>query len=309
MTVALNDAYTQYTGTGVRVFFEYGFPVLAPGEYAVLVLVDGQVAAHVLQDTGVVLTVAPPLGSIVELFRWTDVDQLRDFVPFAAFPAAKTEDAVDKLIMLKQEGWFRGRMNLVAVPFLSEVELVNDKGDNAHILIWNEHILGAIVNDAGVFAGEVTQDMPEAGSVVEKPDDFAYFQYGASGPIEQQILTTTHYPIENTDGMDLNISLLGGSLDLIPNEPVDMAFAALDGTVTQILISTGPHDEAADMLFAALDGNVTEVLTVLPPEDEAVDMSFAALDGNITDLLVTALMPEEGMDISIALISGSMDPV
>jgi hypothetical protein len=195
------------------------------------------------------------------------------------------------------------------VPFLSEVELVNDKGDNAHILIWNEHILGAIVNDAGVFAGEVTMNMPEAGSVVEKPDDFAYFQYGAAGPIEQQILTTTHYPIENTDGMDLSIALVDGNLTLIPEEDYEFSLLALSGNITQILLTAPTPDEEYEFSLLALDGNITQILLTAPMAEEEYEFSLLALNGSITKKLVTALMPEEGMDLSIALISGSMTPV
>ena len=307
MTVAFNDAYTQYTGTGVRTFFEYGFPVLAPGEYAVKVTVDGLVVAHTLQDTGVVITVAPALGAIVELFRWTDVDQLRDFVPFEAFPAEKTEDSVDKLIMLKQEGWFRGRMNLVAVPFLSEVELVNDKGDNAHILIWNEHLVPEVVNDSGVFAGEVTQNMPEAGSVVEKPDDFVYFQYGSAGPIEQQILTTTLYPIEETDGLDFGLSLQGGLLVTWPTENLDVTFSVVDGNMQEILLDYGPDNDDLDTTFSVVDGNMQVILLTYGPDNDDLDVTFSVVDGNMAPKLVTVDTPDEGLEFGLSLIAGSLE--
>jgi len=280
MAVIFNDAFTQYTGTGSKTFFEFGFPVLEGG--TVVVFVDGLPVAFTLQATGVVIEPAPALNAFIEIFRITNVDQLSNWEEFESFDAAKTEDAVDKQIRLKQEG-FRAGMNLFADPKLDRVILVNDKGDDAHILIWNE-LAGelGVINDAGVFAGLVTTMMPCPGAVVEKPDHFAYFQYGAAQ--EQQILTTTLYPIEVVEGMDLSISLVDGQMNVIPEEEVEFGFAALDGNITPILISTGPHDEA-------------------------VEFAFAALDGNITSKLVSALMPEEGMDISIALVAGSMTPV
>jgi hypothetical protein len=199
-------------------------------------------------------------------------------------------------------------MNLFADPRLDRVILVNDKGNDAHILIWNEHTQESIIiNDAGVFAGLVTQNMPCPGAVVEKPDHFAYFQYGLAGAT--QVLTTTLYPAESLDAMELSISLIAGHMLPIPEEAIDFTFAALDGSITQTLISTGPHDEAADFAFAALDGSITEVLLTTGPHDEAADFTFAALDGDIENKLVEALMPDEAMDISISLIAGSMDPV
>jgi hypothetical protein len=274
----------------------------------VYVLVDGLPVLINQQTTGIVFDNAPILNATIEIFRLTDVTQLSNFEAFESFDAAKTEDAVDKLIMLKQEGWFRAAMNLIAVPELSKVVLVNDKGNDAHILIWNEHTQESIIiNDAGVFAGLVTTNMPCPGAVVEKPDHFAYFQYGLAGAT--QVLTTTLYPAESLDAMELSISLITGYMLPIPEEAIDFSFAALDGNILPILLSTGPHDEEIDFTFAALDGNIETALLSSGPHDEEIDFAFAALDGNIESKLVEALMPDEAMDISIALISGSMDPV
>lgn len=304
MTVIFNDAFTQYTGTGAKTFFEFGFPVLEGGSVAVFV--DGLPVAFTLQATGVVLDPAPALNALIEIFRLTDVTQLSNWEEFESFPAAKTEDAVDKLIMLKQEGHFRAAMNLFADPKLDRVILVNDKGDDAHILIWNETGTSVVINDAGVFAGLVTTMMPCPGAVVEKPDHFAYFQYGA---VEQQILTTTLYPIEVTDGLDLNIALVDGFMFGVGIEDYTFVVAALDGSITQILLTISPENEDYTFVVAALNGSITEILLTIPPENEDYTFVVAALDGNITSKLVNALMPEEGMDLSIALVAGSMTPV
>jgi hypothetical protein len=306
MTIAFNDAYTQYTGTGVRTFFEFGFPIL-PGSQ-VYVLVDGLPVLINQQTTGIVFDDAPILDATIEIFRLTDVTQLRNFEAFESFDAAKTEDAVDKLIMLKQEGWFRAAMNLFADPRLDRVILVNDKGNDAHILIWNEHTQESlIINDAGVFAGLVTQNMPCPGAVVEKPDHFAYFQYGEDGSV--QILTTTLYPAEATDAMEFGIALIAGLMEVVPEEDLEFNFAVLDGDILSILLSTGPHDEALDFNFAVLDGDIELILLSTGPHDEAMEFNFAVLDGNVESKLVEALMPDEAMDFTISLVSGSMTPV
>jgi hypothetical protein len=260
------------------------------------------------QETGIVIDPAPILNAVIQIYRWTDVNQLRDWEPFESFDADKTEAAQDKLIMLKQEGWFRAAMNLIAVPELSKVVLVNDKGDDAHILIWNEHTTDSLViNDAGVFAGLVTQNMPCPGAVVAKPDHFAYFQYGLAG--RTQVLTSTLYPAEELDSMEFSISLVAGLMGPVPVEHVEFNFAALDGDIETILSSTGPHDEAVDFAFEALDGSIETILLSTGPHDDAVEFNFAALDGNIEAKLVEALLPDEAMDITISLIGGAMDPV
>ena len=307
MTVLASDATSQYTGTGARVFFEYGFPVIQ-GEFVVYVLVDGQVVPFTYQETGIVFETAPALGALILMWRWTDVNQLSDFQPFESFPAEKTEDAVDKLIMLKQEGVFRGGMNLVAVPFLSEVEIVNDKGENAHILIWNEHIIGsAIINDAGVFAGEVTQNMPEAEAVVEKPDDFAYFQYGSAGPIEQLILTTTLYPIEEAEGLDFGLSLESGWLLTWPNDDLDVSFSVVGGNMQPILLNYGPDNDDLDVSFSVVDGNMQLTLLNYGPDNDDLDVTFSVIDGNLEPKLVTVDTPDEGLSFGLSLIAGSLE--
>ena len=305
MTIAFNDAYTQYTGTGARTFFEFGFPTLPGG--TVYVLVDGLPVTFTLQETGVVLDPAPVLNAVIEIYRWTNVDQLRDWEAFDSFDAEKTEDAVDKLIMLKQEGWFRGAMNLFADPKLDMVILVNDKGEDAHILIWNEHTDGPVINDAGVFAGEVTQNMPCAGAVVAKPDHFAFFQYGLAG--RTQVLTTTLYPAETLDAMELGISLVSGLLRPIPIEEYEFTLTPLGGNITPILLTAPTQDEDYEFTLIALDGSITTILLTVPTQEEQYEFTLTALDGSITSKLVEAELPDEAMDFGISFISGSMTPV
>jgi hypothetical protein len=305
MTIAFNDAYTQYTGTGAKTFFEFGFPILDGS--AVYVTIDGLPVVFIMQETGVVLDPAPALNAVIEIYRWTNVDQLADFTAFESFDAEKTEDAVDKLIMLKQEGWFRGVMNLFADPKLDMVILVNDKGEDAKILIWNEHTDGPVINDAGVFAGEVTQQMPCPGAVVAKPDHFAFFQYGLAG--RTQVLTTTLYPAETLDAMEIGISLVSGRMDPIPIEEYEFTLVALNGNITPILLTAPTQDEEYEFTLVALNGSITQILLTAPTEEEEYEFTLVALDGNVESKLVEAELPDEAMDIGISLISGSMTPV
>ena len=192
MTIPILDLVTQYTGTGTRTFFEYGFELYE--DSTVYVLVDGVPVSFVEQETGIVISPAPSLGAVIFIFRETETTQKRDFQAFESFPAEKTEGAVDKLILLKQEALiWRAAMNLYSDPYVERLDIVNDKGDDATIYLWNEFF-------AGVFSGLVTTQMPNAGTVVEKPEDFAYFQYGpeyAGGFRDYEViyLMTTEYLI------------------------------------------------------------------------------------------------------------------
>jgi hypothetical protein len=248
MTVlADTQAYVQYTGTGTRVFFEYDFVML--DDSAVYVLVDGQPTEVTQQATGVVFDVAPVVGAEIVIYRITDITQLSDWQSFEAFHGVKTEDAQDKLILLKQEAAiFRAKMNLFADHQLDRVTLVNDKGTDADIFYWNEL-------EAGVFGGEVTQNMPNAGAVVEKPEDFAYFQWGSAALT--QTLTTTLYPLEAQDALEFSVTLAEGSMAPIPEDNMDHGATFLSGTLEDKLVSYEMEPEGMDLTIAFTFGEMT----------------------------------------------------
>jgi hypothetical protein len=198
-------------------------------------------------------------------------------------------------------------MNLFADPKLDMVILVNDKGEDAKILIWNEHTDGPVINDGGVFAGEVTQQMPCPGAVVAKPDHFVFFQYGLAG--RTQVLTTTLYPAEALDGMELGISLVSGRMELIPIEDYEFTITALSGNITQILLTAPTEEEEYEFTLVALNGSITQILLTAPTQDEEYEFTIEALNGSITKKLVEAEMSDQAMDIGISLVSGSMTPV
>jgi hypothetical protein len=302
MTIAFNDAYTQYTGTGAKTFFEFGFPILEGS--AVYVTVDGLPVVFIMQETGVVLDPAPALNAVIEIYRWTNVDQLADFTAFESFDAEKTEDAVDKLIMLKQEGWFRGAMNLFADPKLDMVILVNDKGEDAKILIWNEHTDGPVINDAGVFAGEVTQNMPCPGAVVAKPSHFAFFQYGVGG--REVFLTSRPYPIEFSDGYTATFTPEDGRLFEQIEEGYDGTFTLISGELREVLRSTTMDPEGYEGTFIPLSGNIRVAIKDTTMDPEGYEGTFILIAGELRPALVQYSMLPEGYEGTFTLLSGNL---
>jgi hypothetical protein len=279
MTVPVLDASTQYTGTGSRVFFEYGFDINE--DTGVYVLVDYLDAAYTLQATGIVFDVAPAQGALILIYRITDLTQLRDFQPFESFPADKTESALDKLIYLKGEAIvFRAFCNLLAIHALDRVTIDNDKGTNAEIFIWN-------LNKAGVFAGEVTDDMPNAGTFVEKPWDFVYFQYGVPVPQEFTYYTTTPYPIEVIEEMQFGIDVSGGSLSLVPEDDAE----------TAILLDYGPDEDDVDYGHTLTSIVLTEILLDYGPDEDDADYGHTLTSVTLTNKLVEADTPDEELDL------------
>jgi hypothetical protein len=303
MTVAFNDSYTQYTGTGARTFFEFGFPILDGS--AVYVLVDNLPAAFTMQTTGVVIEPAPVLNAVVEIFRWTNVDQLSNFEAFESFDAEKTEDAVDKLIMLKQEGWHRGAMNLLSDPQLDMVILVNDKGENAHILIWNEHTAeGSVVNDAGVFAGEVTQDMPCPGAVVAKPDHFVYFQYGDVG--QEVFLTSRPYPLEFIDGFEAEGTAVKGRIFPAIVEGYEATATPVSGSLQTVLEAFTYETEGYEAVATPVGGNIRVAIKSFTYETEGYEATAEPQGGTLRTALVQHTYETEGYEATATPIGGNL---
>lgn len=292
---------TQYTGTGSRTYFEYGFTFLEGS--GVKVLVDGVTPVFTQQEGGVVITPAPVLNAIVVLFRLTDVDQLRDWVPFESFDADKTEGACDKLIMLKSEAWYRAAMNLTSEHLLDRVILHNDKGTDAHLLIWNEKhpADNTVVNEAGVFAGEVTEDMPEPGTYVEKPDDFCYFQWGQDAPANELLLTSTPYPIEVEDGVRFGVSLDEVSVWSWPKDDFALNYSVQGGYLTPTLISTGPTEDDLELTYSVAGGYLTPTLLTTGPTEDDMEMGYSVEGGYLTPLLKTVDTRDDGARFAMSL--------
>jgi hypothetical protein len=291
MTV-LNDnpPRSQYIGDGVTEFFAYTFEVKDYSD--IIVAVDDVPTAFVRGATGITITPAPADLAVIDMVRSTTLDQLTDFTAQEAFPPKKTEDAVDKLILLKQEiGFNFATMNLLSQPFLDNVTLVNDVGTDAVIPLWDTL--------TGVFSGLVSTTIPASGAVVAKPLDFVYMQYG--GP-ETQILTTTVYPLETAEALQLSIAISDETeLQPVPVDDGQYGFDVLGVTLTQTLISTEIQDDDGQYGFDVLGVTLSQILIAAGPFDDDGKYGFEVLGVTLEEKLVTVYAPDEALQLSIAL--------
>ena len=277
--------FTQYIGDGVTTYFAFAF--YAPETSGILVYLDDVPSDYERDEGGVTLTPAPGVGVRIDIYRATALTQERDWTAQDAFIADWTEAACDKLILLKQEAAFNlAKMNLVSQPFLDNVTLQNSAGTNAVILIWN-------VETAGVYAGEVAETIPAAGSVVEKPENFVYKQW--QSPAVTQTLTTTLYPVEAYDGLKFGVSIGAASMSKIPIESNTVSFEALSGTLQQILKDGGDYFESNTVTFEGLDGTLVTLFKSVPSKFESNTVTFESLDGTLESKLVTAYTNPEGL--------------
>lgn len=301
MTVLSTDPpYSQYTGTGERVFFEYGFDWAGSTVY---VEVDGVPVTFTQQSTGVVLDVAPALGSSVNIYRDTDITQERDFTAFDGFVSSWTEDALDKLILLKQEAaFFRARTNLAALHYLEKVEINNSQGTNPDIYIWNTDM-------AGVFAGEATDNPPLIGSYVDKPDDFVYLIWGPNFDIQE--FTTTLYPIEASEGIAFDIDLNVGWMQPFEESQAEFTHQFIGVDRYNILINFEEGPDEIDFTHQFVDVVRQQILINFEEGPDEAEFTHEFISVVREDLLVTCYSPDHGLLMAIDLDSAncSLDPV
>ena len=289
--------FTRHVADGVKEVFHYIFEMK---DYStVIVKVDDVPATFVREKAHVTISPAPIAGAIVSLARVTTIDQLTHWSPQEAFKGPKTEDAQDKLIMLKQEADFNeAAMNLQSVPFLDNVTLINNVGTNAVIPIWD--------GLAGVFSGEVNDVIPDAGDVVAKPLNFVYMQYD---DLQEQVLTTTLYPLEAADAIDLSITLDSFSMSPVPNDALDLGVEFTSGVLEDILLITPTYPDDLDLGVVFTNGLLEDILLSNGPYPDDLDLGVSFVDGLLEDKLVSIYSPDEALEMSITLDSLSMTPV
>lgn len=187
MTILVeSNGLSFYTGNGSTVFFEFTF-TLDP-DSQVLVFVDGvlDTGDYQVQETGIRFFEAPVVGANIIIARLTDATQLRDWRAFDAFPPEKTEDAMDKLIRLKGENTWRKNMNIWAIQDADSVLIVNDKGTDADLLLWNQ-----FEPEAGMHVAVVSDQIPPDGSPTEDTDSTLYIspQLSTPPPVDEPTAT------------------------------------------------------------------------------------------------------------------------
>jgi hypothetical protein len=123
------------------------------------------------------------------------------------------------------------------------------------------------------------------------------------------VVTTTLYPAESEDAVELGISLVYGYMVLIPVEDYEFTIETLDGNITPILLTVPTEEEEYEFTLETLNGSITAILLTIPTPEEEYEFTIETLDGSITSKLVSAVMSDQAMNIGVSLVSGSMTPV
>jgi hypothetical protein len=118
------------------------------------------------------------------------------------------------------------------------------------------------------------------------------------------LLTTTIYPVEAIDGMQLGAATVSGEMRAVESNEIDMSYAALAGSELRLGLIDGPTPEdAVDMSYLMFGGVLAGSLETYGPFEDAIDASYSVASGSyIRAALVSALTEDHAMEMGISLV-------
>ena len=132
------------------------------------------------------------------------------------------------------------------------------------------------------------------------------FEINAGGDFNA---TSKIYPVEILDGLAISCSFTSGVIQVIPEEDLDITYSVQGGSLTPVLIESGPFLEDIDITYSVLGGNLDVILLNIGPFEEEIDIDYSVTDGNLRLALVQNTLPEDGLLISCVFTGGSTTPV
>jgi hypothetical protein len=128
-------------------------------------------------------------------------------------------------------------------------------------------------------------------------------------PGEQVVLTTTLYPVDVDDSLAIEISMLGGTMNLLPHSEFSSDFEAQDGTYEQLrwFFFDGPYDSYFSSDFEVQDGTYEQLRWFFfdGPYDSYFSSDFEAQDGLLRNLLIWGDTPDEELQMAIVISATS----
>ena len=116
-----------------------------------------------------------------------------------------------------------------------------------------------------------------------------------------QVLTTTLYPVEVIDGMDLSCQVSYTHLASIPVDSFDMSSSVDSMILHTVLKLYGPINESFDTTSLIDSMILKEVLKVHTATPEEFDLSSSVDSVSMSEALVTIDTPDEALEFSCAL--------
>jgi hypothetical protein len=126
--------------------------------------------------------------------------------------------------------------------------------------------------------------------------------------------STTLYPVDAGDSVELGGVLSYGHMMEMPIDEVAMGYSMHDGTYEQVIwyIDYGPDIDEVEMGFDMQGSTYEQVIWYIDygPDTDEVEMGFDLVDGTLINKLVEADSPDESLQLGCAIdSSSSMTPV
>lgn len=111
------------------------------------------------------------------------------------------------------------------------------------------------------------------------------------------VLTTTLYPVEVTDYLQLTVDIADGRMDVVPQDEGDFSGALESVLLKQILNSYGPDQDSAD--FSGGLGTVVlqQILNSYGPDQDEADFSGGLVSVVLDLKLVIGDTPDEKLQL------------
>jgi hypothetical protein len=116
---------------------------------------------------------------------------------------------------------------------------------------------------------------------------------------ELQVFTTTLYPVEVADSMQLSADISAGSLTPVPYESLDLSGDIASAAMPVILISYGPDNESHDISGDLTSVTLYPILITYGPDNEDHDNSGDLVSVTKPLKLVTVDTPDEKLQLTV----------
>lgn len=127
-----------------------------------------------------------------------------------------------------------------------------------------------------------------------------------------QVLTTTLYPIEVLDAIQMSCQLgPGPALRSVPTDDFDTSTSFISMGIKQLLKTTGPYDNEYDSTTSFVSMEIRQLLKITGPYDDIYDSITTMVSVSLSEVLVTIDTPDEALEFAFELetINCSMTPV
>jgi len=126
---------------------------------------------------------------------------------------------------------------------------------------------------------------------------------------EEVIVTTTPYPLENTEGSNFSVNLAVGILREIHNTNFGFTTVALQSEMTTVLNERTANPSEFSFTTVAIESEMTTILNERTADPSEFSFEILPLDGVMETQLVTIEAPPRGAEFSVILGNCTMDAV